>query len=150
MNVNFFRARQKEQAGASTTGISCISHVYYKFTLCSALVLRAISSRLDRQAMWSMVSVGLGTVVICAFRFLWGLGMTIRQNPNGLQTLPEWQFQRFPMISELLSYPDSQNQNARTTPVPRLTETRPCSLSIDRVSQKSLAEQEQNTTKVIL
>ena len=87
-----------------------------------------------------LVTVGLGTGVVCAFWFLWGLGMAIQQFPNGFQTHPEWFDLRFILVPR-----PHKNRNTQTTPVPRPTVTRPCGLLMDRACKKSLAKQERNT-----
>ena len=47
--------------------------------------------RLDIDRPRGLVFVGLGTGVVRAFWFLWGLDMTIRWIPNGFRTHPEWE-----------------------------------------------------------
>ena len=71
---------------------------------------RFLPGSIDRQAArsgfcWAGYT---GTRVIRALWFLWGLGITIRQFPNGLRTLPE-----FLTISELFWYPDPTKTRTR-------------------------------------
>ena len=80
------------QDSAQGAPISCMCpknkliKLYIYLALCSCFASYSLIHRPR-----GLVSVGLSTGHVRAFRFLWGLGMTIRRIPNELRTLPEWE-----------------------------------------------------------